>query len=115
MPDDTTHDIKVVPPLLRKEVKRLKTSDGDFVHGYMVNSGAGISTDDFAISRLISFGRYIQAQRRIQAMGQSFRVYVLAYTVGSICLKKTLQPEALRPSATTSDEIFTGIRQVVGK
>ena len=41
MPDDTTHDIKVVPPLLRKEVKRLKTSDGDFVHGYMVNSGFG--------------------------------------------------------------------------
>ena len=55
MPDDTTHDIKVVPPLLRKEVKRLKTSDGDFVHGYMVNSGAGISADDFDISRLISF------------------------------------------------------------
>ena len=55
MPDDTTHDIKVVPPLLRKEVKRLKTSDGAFVHGYMVNSGAGISADDFDISRLISF------------------------------------------------------------
>lgn len=55
MPDDTTHDIKVVPPLLRKEVKRLKASDGDFVHGYMVNSGAGISADDFDISRLISF------------------------------------------------------------
>ena len=54
MPDDTTHDIKVVPPLLRKEVKRLKTSDGDFVHDYMVNSGAGISADDFDISRLIS-------------------------------------------------------------
>ena len=43
-------------------------------------------------------------------MGQSFRVYVLAYTVGSICLKKTLQPEALRPSATTSDEIFAGVK-----
>ena len=55
MPDDTTHDIKVVPPLLRKEVKRLKTSDGDFVHDYMMNSGAGISADDFDISRLISF------------------------------------------------------------
>ena len=55
MPDDTTHDIKVVPPLLRKEVKRLKTSDGDFVHDYMVNSGARISADDFDISRLISF------------------------------------------------------------
>lgn len=55
MPDDTTHDIKVVPPLLRNEVKRLKTSDGDFVHDYMVNSGARISADDFDISRLISF------------------------------------------------------------
>ena len=41
MPDDTSHNIKVVPPLLRKEVKRLKASNGDFVHGYMVNSGFG--------------------------------------------------------------------------
>ena len=41
MPYDRTHDITVVPPLLRKEVKRLKVSDGDFVHGYMVNSGFG--------------------------------------------------------------------------
>lgn len=41
MPDDPSHNIKVVPPLLRKEVKRLKVSNGDFVHGYMVNSGFG--------------------------------------------------------------------------
>lgn len=41
MPDDESHNIKVVPPLLRKEVKRLKSSHGDFVHGYMVNSGFG--------------------------------------------------------------------------
>ena len=41
MPDDTSHGIKVMPPLLRKEVKKLKISKGDFVHGYMVNSGFG--------------------------------------------------------------------------
>ena len=41
LPDDMSHDIKVVPPLLRREVKRLKASKGDFVHGYMVNAGFG--------------------------------------------------------------------------
>ena len=41
MPDDLDHNIKIVPPLLRKEVKRLKPSDGDFIHGYMVNAGFG--------------------------------------------------------------------------
>ena len=54
MPNDKTHDIKAVPQLLSKEIKRLKNTEDDFVHGYMVNSGAGISADDFDISRLIS-------------------------------------------------------------
>ena len=39
MPDDLTHKIKVVPPLIRREVKRLKASNGNYIHGYMVNAG----------------------------------------------------------------------------
>ena len=115
MPDDTTHDIKVVPPLLRKEVKRLKTSDGDFVHGYMVNSGARISADDFDISRLISFADTFKPNDGFRQWANHSEFIFLPILLGSICLKKTLQPEALRPSATTSDEIFASIRQVVEK
>ena len=39
MPDDSRHRIFVVPPLLRKEVLRQPVSQGDYIHGYMVNSG----------------------------------------------------------------------------
>ena len=47
MPDDLTHNIKVVPPLLRSEVKRLKASNGNYIHGYMVNSGFGENIFDW--------------------------------------------------------------------
>lgn len=39
MPDDFRHRIYVVPPLLRKEVLQHSTSQGNYIHGYMVNSG----------------------------------------------------------------------------
>lgn len=39
MDDDERHGISVVPPLLRKEVLKLRPSSGDYVLGYMVNSG----------------------------------------------------------------------------
>lgn len=39
MPDDTKHHIRVVPPLLRKEVFMLQPTSGDYIHGYMLNSG----------------------------------------------------------------------------
>ena len=39
MDEDVKEDIRVVPPLLRKEVFRCECSEGDYVHGYMVNSG----------------------------------------------------------------------------
>ena len=39
MPDDGKHKIRVVPPLLRKEVLDLKPTGGDYIHGYMLNSG----------------------------------------------------------------------------
>ena len=47
MPDDLTHNIKVVLPLLRSEVKRLKASNGNYIHGYMVNSGFGDNIFDW--------------------------------------------------------------------
>lgn len=39
MPSDSHHDIVVVPPLLRPEVLELHASDGEYIHGYMLNSG----------------------------------------------------------------------------
>lgn len=39
MKDDNGNRIKVVPPLLRREVFRQEVSDGGYIHGYMVNSG----------------------------------------------------------------------------
>lgn len=37
--DDTARHIRVVPPLLRKEVLALTPLAGEYLHGYMVNSG----------------------------------------------------------------------------
>lgn len=39
MADDPKHRIKVVPPLLREEVLAMEPSEGDYIHGYMLNSG----------------------------------------------------------------------------
>ena len=39
MNDDEYHHIVVVPPLLRSEVTRLKPVTGDYILGYMLNSG----------------------------------------------------------------------------
>ena len=39
MPDDAGRHIYVVPPLLRREALQQQPSDGDYIHGYMVNSG----------------------------------------------------------------------------
>lgn len=43
-------------------------------------------------------------------MGQSFRIYVHAYTAGRLSLKKAHQPKALRLSAAACDEIFAGMK-----
>lgn len=43
MPDDDRARVKVVPPLLRREVFGCKPTNGDYLHGYMVNSGFGVS------------------------------------------------------------------------
>lgn len=39
MDDDRRQRLYVVPPLLRKEVLALRPSKGNYIHGYMVNSG----------------------------------------------------------------------------
>lgn len=39
MEEDKKQHIQVVPPLLRREVFQQEISNGDYVHGYMVNSG----------------------------------------------------------------------------
>ena len=41
MKDDDKCHIRVVPPLLRREVLLYESCKGDYVHGYMVNSGFG--------------------------------------------------------------------------
>lgn len=41
MEDDEEAHIRVVPPLLRREVLLCEGTEGDYLHGYMVNSGFG--------------------------------------------------------------------------
>lgn len=39
MPDDPKRKIVTVPPLLRPEVLQIEPTKGDYIHGYMLNSG----------------------------------------------------------------------------
>ena len=41
MEDDEEARIRVVPPLLRREVLSCDAAEGDYLHGYMVNAGFG--------------------------------------------------------------------------
>lgn len=41
MPESKPSRIKVVPPLLRKEVLACESTPGNYIHGYMVNAGFG--------------------------------------------------------------------------
>lgn len=41
MEDDDASHIRVVPPLLRREVLACEGTKGDYLHGYMVNAGFG--------------------------------------------------------------------------
>ncbi len=47
MDPDYEHDIIVVPPLLRPEVLSLKPSAGDYIHGYMLNSGFAMDVESW--------------------------------------------------------------------
>lgn len=39
MKDDDGHKLSIIPPLLRQEVFEQEPLEGDYIHGYMVNSG----------------------------------------------------------------------------
>lgn len=47
MEDDVRNRIRVVPPLLRREVTLHEPYAGDYIHGYMVNSGFGENVMDW--------------------------------------------------------------------
>ena len=47
MKDDEQNGIRVIPPLLRREVLLHEPYEGDYVHGYMVNSGFGDNIMDW--------------------------------------------------------------------
>ena len=47
MEDDEEEHIHVVPPLLRRDVLSCEGAEGDYLHGYMVNSGFGESIRDW--------------------------------------------------------------------
>lgn len=51
MPKDVRNNIAVVPPLLRREVTSIKPQKGDYIHGYMVNSGFADSVREFHAAR----------------------------------------------------------------
>lgn len=39
MEDDASRHIRIVPPLIRREVLTCEATDGEYIHGYMVNAG----------------------------------------------------------------------------
>ncbi len=47
MPNDDEKSITVVPPLLRNEVHNLTPTQGNYLHGYMVNAGFGKSIEEW--------------------------------------------------------------------
>lgn len=51
MDNDEKRRIRVVPPLLRKEVMKLKPLQGDYIHGYMVNAGFASQVNEWHTKR----------------------------------------------------------------
>lgn len=49
MEQDDVHRIVVVPPLIRQEVTSIQPEEGNYIHGYMVNSGFSDSVEKFHI------------------------------------------------------------------
>lgn len=47
MERDERQQIVVVPPLIRKEVTAIQPEEGNYIHGYMVNSGFADSVENF--------------------------------------------------------------------
>ena len=47
MERDDEHQIVVVPPLIRREITAIQPEEGNYIHGYMVNSGFADSVEEF--------------------------------------------------------------------
>lgn len=47
MEQDDTNQIVTIPPLVRREVTAIQPEKGDYIHGYMVNSGFSDSVEAF--------------------------------------------------------------------
>jgi len=47
--DQQIGKITIVPPLIRREVLRKRTSEGEYIHGYMLNSGYAKELGDWSI------------------------------------------------------------------
>ena len=47
MEQDDMNQIVTVPPLIRQEVTAIRPEKGDYIHGYMVNSGFADSVENF--------------------------------------------------------------------
>ena len=47
MEQDDEQQIVVVPPLIRQEVTAIQSEEGNYIHGYMVNSGFADSVESF--------------------------------------------------------------------
>lgn len=47
MEPDVEHKVVAVPPLIRQEVTAIQPEEGNYIHGYMVNSGFADSVGDF--------------------------------------------------------------------
>ena len=47
MERDDEHQIVVVPPLIRREITAIQPEEGNYIHGYMVNSGFADTVESF--------------------------------------------------------------------
>lgn len=47
MPADVVNNVEVIPPLIRREVTAMQSESGDYIHGYMVNSGFSDDVEAF--------------------------------------------------------------------
>lgn len=47
LPADVVNNVEVMPPLIRREVTAMQSESGNYIHGYMVNSGFSDSVEAF--------------------------------------------------------------------
>ncbi|HJV78497.1 MAG TPA: glycosyltransferase family protein [Paludibacter sp.] len=59
-------NIAIVPPLLRQEVLRKETKDGDYIHGYMLNSGYASELAQWSLSRPGQLLHFFWDKKKVQ-------------------------------------------------